>query len=314
VKVDNLLGPYLYLHKRLSLPGIGLFVLDDNAVLPDDSVKIKMQIEGISFNAKTGNTLDDSLIQYIKDQTGKMKALAEADLYSFIATGLQFLNIGKPFYFEGIGTLQKNKDNEYSFTAGTMIPQKIEEMPARFHEGVKKSSYNTDSSTSGIGSKKLSVVLAILLTLVIIGWGGYYLYKKNSSSSAEVSQTEAKTPSAATGITDTTGKKPDSIILKDNAAATAAVKKDSVAAAPGNYKFILETTSKKIRALTRYEQLRGITMLKNYNNKVALETKDSLSFNLYTIVPCAAADTAHVKELLNAWYYGTKQMKVKIDR
>ncbi len=91
MKVDNLLGPYFYQHKRLSLPGIGLFTLAENAVLPDDNAKVKMPIEGISFSAKTGPQLDDSLIVYVKEQTGKMKPLAEADLYSFIATAFQYL-------------------------------------------------------------------------------------------------------------------------------------------------------------------------------------------------------------------------------
>jgi hypothetical protein len=320
VKVDNLLGPYLYQYKKLSLPGIGLFTLDDKAVLPDDNAKIKIPIEGISFSGKTGTQLDDSLIQYIKDETGKMKALAEADLYSFIATAFQFLNIGKPFYFEGIGTLQKNKDGGYTFVAGTVIPQKTEESPSRYSETSRKSTYNSDSNagrgSNGSNQGKLFVVLGIVVTLVLIGWGGYYLYSKNSGGSNEVSQNDNKpvqTPDSTQAITDSSGKMPASM-KKDSAAAVQAAKKDSVATPSGNYKFVLETTDRKARALKRYDQLKGIPMLKNYNNKVAIETKDSLLFKLYTVVPCAPADTARVKELLNAWYYGTKAIKVKIEQ
>jgi hypothetical protein len=324
VKVDNLLGPYLYQYKKLSLPGIGVFTLDDKAVLPDDNAKIKIPIEGISFNGKTGTQLDDSLIQYIKDETGKMKALAEADLYSFIATAFQFLNIGKPFYFEGIGTLQKNKDGAYTFAAGTVIPQKTEESPSRYSETSKKSTYNSDSNagrgSNGANQGKLFVVLGIVITLVLIGWGGYYLYTKNAGGSSEVSQNESKpvqTPDSTTAastqaITDSSGKIPASM-KKDSAAAQAA-KKDSVVTPAGTYKFVLETTGRKARALKRYDQLKGIPMLKNYNNKVAIETKDSLSFKLYTVVACIPADTTRVKELLNAWYYGTKAIKVKIEQ
>ena len=325
VKVDNLLGPYLYQYKKLSLPGIGLFTLDDKAVLPDDTAKIKIPIEGITFNAKTGGQLDDSLIQYIKDETGKMKALAEADLYSFIATAFQFLNIGKPFYFEGIGTLQKNKDGGYTFTAGTVIPQKTEETPARYSDTSKKSTYNSDNNEAGRSSSfntgKLLVVAGILVTLALIGWGGYYLYNKNTDTNG-VSQNGTKqssavpdTLAATTGI-DSTGKKPDSTITlkKDSSIAASPVKKDSAAAPGTGYKFVFETTGRKARALKRYEQLKGVTVLKNYNNKVAIETKDSLSFKIYTLVPCTPADTGHVKELLNAWYYGKTAMKVKIEQ
>ena len=324
MKVDNLLGPYLYQYKKLSLPGIGMFTLDDKAVLPDDNAKIKTPIEGISFSGKTGAQLDDSLIQYIKDETGKMKALAEADLYSFIATAFQFLNIGKPFYFEGIGTLQKNKDGAYTFAAGTVIPQKTEEAPSRYSETSRKSTYNSDGNAGRASSSsnqgKLFVVLGIVVTLALIGWGGYYLYTKNAGGGNEMSQNDSKpvqtpdsTSAASTqAITDSSGKMPAS--MKKDSAAVQVAKKDSVLTPAGNYTFVLETTNKKARALKRYDQLKGVTMLKNYNNKVAIETKDSLTFKIYTVVPCTPADTARVKELLNAWYYGTKGIKVKIER
>jgi hypothetical protein len=322
VKVDNLLGPYFYQFKRLSLPGIGLFTLDDKAVLPDDNAKIKLAIEGITFTGKTGAQLDDSLVQYIKQETGKMKALAEADLYSYIATAFQFLNIGKPFYFEGIGTLQKNKDGAYTFTAGTMIPQKTEEAPARYSDTSRKSTYNNDNEAargSSFNASRLFVVLGILVTLALIGWGGYYLYNKNTGST-EASQNEIKPATVpdtlAHPLTDSTGKMPDSIsnrLKKDSVAVAPLLRKDSAGTPTGNFKFVFETTNKKARALKRYDQLKGISILKKYNNRVALETRDSLSFKVYTMVPCTAADTAHVKELLNAWYYGKKEMKVKIE-
>jgi len=320
VKVDNLLGPYLYQYKRLSLPGIGLFTLDDKAVLPDDTAKVKMAIEGISFSAKTGPALDDSLVQYIKEQTGKMKALAEADLYSYIATAFQYLNIGKPFYFEGIGTLQKNKDNAYTFSAGTMI-QKSEEIPHKHIEIKRKSAFAKDDAvgSAGFSGGKLAVLLGIVITLGLIGWGGYYLYNKNAGGSEPAEKT-ANTPSAAPDttrsaitVTDSLGKKPDSlhtVVAKPDSTGL----KPATAALPGTgYKFIFETTEKKTRATKRYEQLKGISVLKEFNNKVAVETKDSLSFKIYTMVPCTAADTARVKEQLNAWYYGTSVIKVKIE-
>ncbi|MEO6313868.1 MAG: hypothetical protein ABIU63_11045 [Chitinophagaceae bacterium] len=324
MKVDNLLGPYLYQHKKLSLPGIGVFTLDDKAILPDETAKIKTAIEGISFSAITGQQLDDSLIQYIKDQTGKMKALAEADLYSYIATAFQYLNIGKPFYFEGIGTLQKNKDNGYAFAAGTVIPQKTEDIPHKHIETKRKSvsAYGHADTTGGGGfnTGKLLVPIAVLVTLALIGWGGYYLYNKNTVEPEQPAQNVVapvvlpENPDAL--AIDSTGKKPDSVSMQpatDSTAAKAASK--TTQAIPGNgYKFVFETTAKKARADKRYEQLKGIGILKEYNNKVAIETNDSLSFKIYTLVPCTPADTARVKELLNAWYYGKADMKVKIEQ
>ena len=316
MKVDNLLGPYLYQYKTLSLPGIGLFTLDDKAILPDETAKIKTAIEGISFNAKTGAQLDASLIQYIKDQTGKMKALAEADLYSYIATAFQYLNIGKSFYFEGIGTLQKNKDGAYTFTAGTVIPQKTEEIPHKHIETKRKSisAYGNDD-TVGAGSfnaGRLIMLLAVLVTLVLIGWGGYYLYNKNTDDNNPVQQNNVKAlPAPDTlvtnpPITDTGSSHKDSLVNS--------VKTDPATVHASGYKFVFETTGKKARAAKRYEQLKDISILKEYNNKIGIETKDSLSFKIFTIVPCTPADTARVKEMLNAWYYGNTAMKVKIEQ
>jgi len=319
VKVDNLLGPYLYQYKKLSLPGIGLFTLDDKAVLPDDNAKVKMTIEGITFNAKTGAQLDDSLIQYIKDQTGKMKALAEADLYSYIATAFQYLNIGKPFYFEGIGTLQKNKDNNYTFSAGTMIHSRSDELPHKHTEVKNKSAYTNEDAVGGssFNGGRLFLLLGVLVTLGLVVWGGYYLYNKNANPTEQPAQNEVKAAPATdtVAVTDTTGNKPDSTIntLKTDSVKPAGIQ--SVATTPATgYKFIFETTEKKTRAAKRYEQLKGVSILKEYNNKVAVETKDSLVFKIYTIVPCTPADTAKVKEQLNAWYYGTSQIKVKIEQ
>lgn len=324
MKVDNLLGPYLYQYKKLSLPGIGLFTLADNAVLPDDNAKVKAPIEGLSFTATTGNQLDDSLIQYIKEETGKMKALAEADLYSYIATAFQYLNIGKPFYFEGIGSLQKNKDNAYTFTAGTVIAQKTEEIPHRHIETKRKSAFDNDAvRSSSINGGKLIIIAGIIITLGMVGWGGYYLYHKNASGNEdgkqnqELPQNPADTAASTRQVTDSSGRKPAITYPNSiDSAATAPAKKDSVIAATvpaGAFKFVFETTEKKARAAKRYDQLKGISILKDYNNKIAVETKDSLSFKIYTIVNCIPADTARVKQQLNAWYYGTSAIRVKIE-
>jgi len=323
VKIDTLLAPYFYQYKRLSLPGIGLFTLDDKAVLPDENSKVKMSIEGITFSPKTGQQLDDSLVQYIKDHTGKMKPLAEADLHSFIATAFQYLNIGKPYYFEGIGTLQKNKDNGYSFTAGTVI-QRTEELPHKHIETKRKSAGSTNEDAVGgssFNTGKLITGLLVLITLALIGWGGYYLYNKNTAEPEKPTPAETK-PLAAPDTTavaiDSAGKKPDSLgggVKTDSAMAKPVEKTEAPVAATGTgYKFIFETTAKKTRAVKRYEQLKGSVVLKEYNNKVAVETRDSLTFKIYTIVPCTPADTTRIKDLLNAWYYGTKEMKVKIQQ
>jgi hypothetical protein len=324
LKVDNLLAQYLYKYKRLSLYGIGIFTLDDTAVFPDESSKVKTQIEGVSFVSKATAPMDDSLIEYIKAETGKMKALAEADLDSYIALAHQFLNIGKPFYFEGIGTLQKNKDGSFSFNAGTAVPLKLEEGQERYGDPKKKPAYpdeGTDRGGAGFNAGKLILVLGVLGTIALIGWGGYYLYNKNTSNEAITSENNIRilpdSQSVKPSVPDTTSS------IKDT---TSNIKKDSVSAAPpkpaptvnmpvtaGGIKFIFETTDKKARALQRYNQVKGLSVLKSYHSKIQMETKDSVIFKIFIVVDCSPGDTTRYKDSLNAWYYGGDKMKVKIE-
>lgn len=318
--IDHLLGPYLYQHKRLSLPGIGVFTLSENAVIPDENAKVKAPIEGLSFSSGAAAQLEDSLVQFVRERTGKMKALAEADLNSYVATAFQYLNIGKEFYFEGIGTLVKNKDNVYSFTPGIPVSQKLEEPSLRSNEPKRKSVFEEETPGSKTGMGRVAVISGIVVTLAVVVFGGYYLYHKNTGDSENKQTSTEQLP--ATDVLNTVPqsdsnavRRPDSTAVVKQADSLHSAKPpvaDTVVPA-GGFRFILETTDKKARAVKRYEQLKGVTILKPYNNTVHVETNDSLSFRIYTIVNCAPADTARIKDQLNAWYYGTKTIKVQLQ-
>lgn len=320
MKIDNLLGPYLYQHKRLSLPGIGVFTLSDNAVLPDENAKVKAPIEGLSFASGTAAQLDDSLVQFVRERTGKMKALAEADLNSYIATAYQYINIGKEFYFDGIGTLVKNKEGVYSFTPGTPVSQKMEESSLRTPEPRRKSVFEEDTSGSKSSMGRIAVIAGIALTLAAVVFGGYYLYHKNTGEieTKEAAGEQTPAPNESQPQTDSTTQRLADTIkaiaapVTDSIQTTKSAAADTTVPAAG-FRFILETTNKKTRAAKRYEQLKGVSILKPYNNTVQVETNDSLTFTIFTVVNCAPADTLRVKDQLNAWYYGTSPIKVQIQ-
>src|SRR6185295_19257267 len=78
------------------------------------------------------------LVSYISSKSGKMKSLAESDLESHLQKVQQFLNISKPFTFEGIGTLVKVKHGEFEFNQGTIIPDKLKETIEKEVHGVTK--------------------------------------------------------------------------------------------------------------------------------------------------------------------------------
>jgi len=132
LKVAPLLAQYLYTYKRLDLPGLGTFLLDSSTVLEPESNKkiIPVNLEGVSFENMPSIKESPELIQFISSQTGKIKALASADLNSYLGQAQQFLNIGKPFLFEGIGSLTKIRSGEFSFTPGQAMAMSIKEVAA----------------------------------------------------------------------------------------------------------------------------------------------------------------------------------------
>ena len=107
MKLTHLIAQYLYKNKRLDLQGIGSFSLDNSIVIEAEDNKAPQQkgIEGVSFENNATIKEDPELISFISFYTGKIKALASADLNSHLELAKQFMNIGKPFLFEGIGSL-----------------------------------------------------------------------------------------------------------------------------------------------------------------------------------------------------------------
>ena len=69
----------------------------------------------------------------------------------------------------------------------------------------------------------------------------------------------------------------------------------SISAPAGNYKFVVETAD-KTRGLTRFSKLKGFGL------DIKMETRDSVSFKLYFILPASAADTSRLLDSLRRLY------------
>jgi len=131
LKLPLLLSQFLYQTKKLDLPGIGTFTMDPAAVIPEVSDRnLQAPVSGISFKNTTVVNPDDALIQFIKEHTGKMKPLAAADLDFFLTTGKQLLNIGKPFFLDGIGTLIMINNSKLTFTPGEFSSHRLDDAPS----------------------------------------------------------------------------------------------------------------------------------------------------------------------------------------
>lgn len=308
LRFDVLLAQYLSQHKKLNLPGIGIFETDSSTVTWDENGKQKGAGNGIVFRHVPVVKADDDLIAFISEHTGKMKPLAISDLESYLTLGKQFLYIGKPFYLEGIGTLQFSKGGNFDFTPGEFITTKLEE-PAveKVEERKKYEEEERTASPAGRGSGRAVLIwILVLIGLGLAGWGGYYYYKNYIANASSANQ------SAALDSTSNNQYVTQPASTENPGATTAGVdtsRTNRPATAQGNFydkdtfkKFIVESTTDKQRALNRYRKLKA------FGNDIELQTADSVHFTLFFVLPSTNADTLRIRDSLNRWYYGNNKV------
>jgi hypothetical protein len=307
LKIAPLLAQYLYNQKRLDLPGIGTFLLDGPVSLPPENNRQHKPVilEGVSFEQNSSVKEDPELIAFISSYTGKIKALASADLESHLELAKQFLNIGKPFLFEGIGTLSRIKSAEYTFAPGHSIAEPAKENQSRdaaSHEqpatDYKDVFYNKKQKNTW---KKPVAALLILVGIGLAVWGGYTVYKKTTAQKENNSATDTLASQPVDATTNPTIKNQDTTpqtipTNKPDTAMPAGTPPTPISTAPaGTFKFVVETAAKE-RALARYNRLKKMGLA------IQLETPDSASFKLFFLIPAAISDTAHIVDSLRRAY------------
>jgi hypothetical protein len=296
LKLSHLFSQYLYTHKELKLTGIGTFIIDSSYIHEPETGKNQKYATtpDINFEFNPLTKEDQNLILWISSQTGKMKSLIAADLDSHLELARQFLNIGKPFLFEGIGTLTKTKSGKIEFVSGNMLSQKIKENSYRDDDLTSTteesfSNYEEMFSPKKPGTpfqKKFTIFFVIAAGLALAVWGGYAVYKNTSSNKPE---SVAQEPPVV--ATDTTSYKKDSNIQVTTASP-----------GPGTYRFVIEE-SPKTRALFRFNQL------KSFGLDIKIATTDSLQFKLFFILPATSSDTLRIRDSLTTWYVNPSYMK-----
>ena len=135
MKIEQLLVQHFYNNREITLQGMGTFKLSPDFVLPMENDKeVVMPENAIDFQYNPKATEDETLIDFIVQQTRKIKPLASADLDSYLVLGKQFLNIGKPFNIEGVGILEKNMQGDLVFSQGHHTSSKMEAAPVALKE------------------------------------------------------------------------------------------------------------------------------------------------------------------------------------
>lgn len=303
MKLPLLLSQYLREHQQLLLPGLGSFSASGVTAASDaDSPSPALNVH---FEHKTVRTAEESLLEFIKQKTGKIRPLAQADLESYIESGLQLLNIGKPFYIEGIGTVVKTKEGSYEFVARELTVAKDDhhthdrkEWAERSHQSEKRKSVFEDEKYSPSSNPWQKIIVAVLILggLAIVVLGGYYLYTQNNGKADIQEQVIPPLIDTTTNRTDTLSTQP-----VDSSRAMASY---ASSIQNGAYKFILETTNNKKRAIRRYNQL------KSYFLPIKMETSDSVAYKLYFLIPSTPSDTSRIKDSLSRYY--TSKVRVEL--
>ncbi len=294
MKIEQLLVQHLYNSKELSLQGIGTFHLSDNVVLPADNEKdFVVPADGITFTYDNKAKEDEALIDFIVQQTRKMKPLAAADLDSFLILNKQFLNIGKPFRIEGIGTLQKNQAGQFDFTPGQYISPRIEPatkpLKEKFEDDI---SFKTAAAApESSNAKKMIIVLAGALLLGAAGFGAWWFFlRKDNTTAATESVIKADTGKIVSNKPDSI--KPDSVKTITSAPVTQTTEGSSV------FKVVFMVTADKNKAIAKKATLEA------RGHKVMMYTSDSVTYKLAEPFTLPLSDTLKVKDSLGKWYYG----------
>lgn len=275
MKISPLLAQFLTTNKQLSLAGLGRFILNDSGE--------------ITFEQDPTVKEDAELVKFIAESTGKMKSLVASDLDSNLELARQFLNIGKPYLFEGIGTLAKNKFGTFEFVQGNTLQEKTKE---NIVEGRDKTS-TTESSFTDYeeifspkkpktpATKSIVTWLVALVGLSLAVFGGYIVYTKTKNKKEPVVNLEEIKPVITP---DTLSKPKDTTTLVAKPVDTS-----------GMYRFVIEKAARQ-RAFSRYNYLR-----ENLIN-VQMDTRDSIIFSLYFLLPATPADTTKKKDSLQRLY------------
>jgi hypothetical protein len=286
LKLSPLLSEFLLANKELDLGGIGRFTIDNAG--------------SINFEQNGSIRENPVLVSYIAEKSGKMKSLIASDLDSHLELARQFLNIGKPYQFEGIGTLTKNKFGQLEFVQSNAVSEKKENIgDGRDTTSTTENSFTDYEEMFSPKKPRTNAAKSIITWLIIIAglslavFGGYLVYSKTKNKTKEpvANKTEPViTPQQQeqkTSLRDSRGTaKKDSVGL---------VQPEKQISGLNNYRFVVEQAS-KARAFYRY------ALLKKSFIDVHMDTKDSVLFKLYFLLPSLPADTARKRDSLQRLY------------
>ncbi len=303
LKIEQLLVQYLYANKQVSLQGIGVFKLKPDVILPAEGDKeFSVPPDAFSFEYNLKATEDEGMVNYIVQQTRKIKPLASSDLDSYAMLAKQFLNIGRPLVIEGIGTVQKNQQGKYDFIAGRYVLPKIVDSTVQIRERKEEEvSFEREHHVDNRGRNfKIGLATAVIIL------GGLTLYyflifkpqspTQNTETSMPIVDTINNT-NAVIPSTDTVSSINDSI---KNLVSTA---QQPIEAANG-FKIVLKDYRSSGAIQGAYDRLTS------YGHKLEIIKVDSQRYQLTLKFMRPLSDTTRVRDSIKQFFGGSPYIKL----
>ncbi len=299
MKIEQLIVQYLYQNKRVSLQDIGVFSVAEDITIPTDIEKDTVLPENaIQFKYDTKTLQDEGLINFVIENTRKIRPLATSDLESFVMLNKQFLNIGKPLVMEGLGTLQKINDGSYTFTQSTTSHVVVKEAPKVVTEKLKeKISFATPEKEAGTNKGKL-LLLGLLGIVILAGAFTVYYFvtkdKSNTNDSLVDSEKVINTKDSADKVnaqTNSTADTSSKINPITTTTTTIVNTKDS-----NTFYVVIKEYQDLFMAKKRMDKL------VSYGNKLVLTTQDSITYKMRMPFKLSITDTLKIKDSLNKFF------------
>ena len=302
MKIEQVLIHYLLKYKKLSLQGIGYFILE--GAVPDSADPNRPIIlpEGsITFTHDTRVQEDPVLVEFITEQTGKIHPLASADLDSYLMLGRQFLNIGNPFILPNIGTIEKTNSGDLIFKSGMHIADRLEANKAKIEdEGAEKHDENMFNDYQRETKNQVGKTVLIAISILIVGLIAWAVWKYAFNT-----ETEPDNITQTTNPADTTPA-PENAENQTVPATTDSTAVSTPATTDGyTFKVVVNEYYSLPMAQTR------LANLKTYGRKVILYTNDSLIYKVAEPFTRPLTDTTKVLDSLNG-YYGKGKAKIEL--
>lgn len=302
MKIEQLIVQYLYKNKEVRIQDIGHFSLSPDVIIPQEGDKNNLLPEGaIHFEYDKKALPDEGLIDFIKEQSGKIRSLAASDLESFVILTRQFLNIGKPLHMDGLGVLQKNQEGNLVFAQGQEQGTLKEfTAPAGIREKIKEDiSFASESPKSNSRSKGWMIaVLSIFIISAAVAAYYYFTKEKNTEEAIE--------PTTETMVTDSLSNKNPKVQLPTDTLPT----KDSVKTNPpitgstGAFSIVLKEYT------TRAAAEKAFNKLSNWGHKITLTTTDSVLYKIEMPFAGPLSDSSRARDSLKRFFGGKPYVKI----